>query len=633
MHSKMRKLLQIPFVILSLLLSQACMEWGNPVTSDHTIDIPDDMDSVEFFELPEGMDSSCAPGLTDCGGKCVDTSSDHGNCGACGNECEAFEVCAAGTCSLECPGGKIACSGSCVDILSDVGNCGRCGNVCTAGMNASPVCENGICAVRCDEGWSDMDGDGACETLCEPSSDVEICNGVDDNCDGNIDEGFDCRMGHAVSCTTTCGSLGTGTCSLDCTIPGPSECAPPAEICNGADDDCDTLCDNGLACCSGLTEFCTTACSSAGIRTCTSTCSWSTCSPPPETCNGADDDCDTLCDNGFECCRDERGECTTSCGSTGGRVCSSSCAWGACTPPAETCNGADDDCDTVCDNGFECCAGLESSCTTSCHSTGTRTCSMACEWSDCEPPDETCNGADDDCDTLIDEDFMRFQCPVTEDIYDELVTCNSACIETASCTLVPVTVSGTVTLKDCDWEGSCWPNYDVGKVTGTGDDIAFYRSSNNTYYIVNDLDLTGCGTGGEVILKDCDWEGSCWPNYDVGKIVGEGSQIQIWRSQNNTYYLVGSITLTGATATGEVVLKDCDWEGSCWPNYDVGRIVGEGSQIQIWRSQNNTYYLVGSITLHPGTWTCPLGGSYPCSDGEPPSCSAPRACDVIFDCP
>ena len=629
----MRKILQIPIIILMALAAPACMEWGDPITFDGTIDMPTDTELVEFFELPEGTDSTCAPGLTDCSGTCVDIFSDHGNCGACGNECEAFEVCADGSCSLECPEGKIACSGSCVDILSAINNCGRCGNVCTAGMNAAPLCDSGICAVRCNEGWNDLDGDGACETHCEPSSDAEICNGVDDNCDGNIDEGFDCRMGHTVSCATTCGSLGAGICSLECSIPEPPYCTPPAEICNGGDDDCDTFCDNGLECCRGITEFCTTACSSAGIRTCTSTCSWSTCSPPPETCNGADDDCDEACDNGFACCRDELGACTTSCDSTGSRVCSSSCAWGSCTPPAETCNGVDDDCDNVCDNGLACCAGREGSCTTSCHSTGTRTCSMACEWSDCEPPDETCNGADDDCDTLIDEDFMRFQCPVTEDIYDELVTCNSACIETATCTLVPVTAGGDITLKNCDWEGYCSPDYDIGKIVGEGGSIAFYRSWSHSYSLVGSITLSGATAGGEMVLKNCDWEGYCSPDYDIGKIVGEGGSIAFYRSWSHSYSLVGSITLSGATAGGEMVLKNCDWEGYCSPDYDIGRITAEDGSIAFYRSWSHSYSLIGAITLSPATRTCPLGGSYPCSDGDLPSCSAPRACDVIFDCP
>jgi hypothetical protein len=51
------------------------------------------------------------------------------------------------------------------------------------------------------------------------------------------------------------------------------------------------------------------------------------------------------------------GTCPTTCGSTGTRVCSGTCAWGTCTPPVESCNGADDDCDATIDEGCGVCAG------------------------------------------------------------------------------------------------------------------------------------------------------------------------------------------------------------------------------------------------------------------------------------
>jgi hypothetical protein len=65
-----------------------------------------------------------------------------------------------------------------------------------------------------------------------------------------------------------------------------------------------------------------------------------------------DDDCDGTCDDGFGCCRGTTGSCSTSCGTTGSRACSTSCAWGSCAPPAETCNNVDDDCDGTTDEGF-----------------------------------------------------------------------------------------------------------------------------------------------------------------------------------------------------------------------------------------------------------------------------------------
>ncbi|MBW2260718.1 MAG: hypothetical protein JRG91_02000 [Deltaproteobacteria bacterium] len=54
------------------------------------------------------------------------------------------------------------------------------------------------------------------------------------------------------------------------------------------------------------------------------------------------------------------------------------------------------------DDGEECDGDLPRDCTTSCDSTGIETC-VECSWSECVPPCETCSGADDDCDDMIDE--------------------------------------------------------------------------------------------------------------------------------------------------------------------------------------------------------------------------------------
>ena len=50
----------------------------------------------------------CAAPLVNCGGVCVDLSSDPANCGACGTTCRVFETCEAGECSVGVldPGGS-----------------------------------------------------------------------------------------------------------------------------------------------------------------------------------------------------------------------------------------------------------------------------------------------------------------------------------------------------------------------------------------------------------------------------------------------------------------------------------------------------------------------------------------------
>jgi hypothetical protein len=112
------------------------------------------------------------------------------------------------------------------------------------------------------------------------------------------------------------------------------------------------------------------------------------------------------------CCKSDGGSCRTSCGTTGARTCDSvTCNWGSCVPPVETCNGRDDDCDGSCDEGWTCCAGRLGSCTSSCGTSGTMLCSASCAWGPCTPPAEICNMMDDDCDGTIDEVGGGFACP------------------------------------------------------------------------------------------------------------------------------------------------------------------------------------------------------------------------------
>jgi len=112
---------------------------------------------------------------------------------------------------------------------------------------------------------------------------TEVCNGLDDNCNGQIDE--------------------AGVC--------PNGCVVTPEVCDGCDNDCDGVADNGIGASScGLPS----PSNCAGTRTCkppvgvpVGGCDpsggYNACSnnPGPETCDGIDNDCNGAVDDSGAC--------------------------------------------------------------------------------------------------------------------------------------------------------------------------------------------------------------------------------------------------------------------------------------------------------------------------------------------
>ena len=202
--------------------------------------------------------------------------------------------------------------------------------------------------IYCNKGMYEY---GTCTTPCVE----EICDWLDNDCDGQTDEGQ----------RNACDECG----------------AVPSETCDGLDNNCNGLTDESLF------QQCSTACGS-GIEYCVSG-HWISCTAPSaekESCNGLDDDCDGQTDEGLSCgCMEEEA--------------------GLLVPCNED--------PLICGQGFKSCECLDDDCK---EMTMTE-CKAACYYypqldPDCNPlvgmelEKEVCNNFDDNCNHLIDEDLV-----------------------------------------------------------------------------------------------------------------------------------------------------------------------------------------------------------------------------------
>jgi len=178
----------------------------------------------------------CAVDESLCDDRCVDLAWDDDHCGACGHACDADSLCSDGVCVLRPP--EPACEEGSVEFFysgppatQDVGEC-------RAGMVA---CVGGAWVVLEDEVL--------------PSQ--ELCSGLDEDCDGVVDNDCapdgdgDCDFEGALPITCgvgACERVGYRHCVdgaiIDDCVPG----APSVEVCDGEDNNCDGLVDDGAVC-------------------------------------------------------------------------------------------------------------------------------------------------------------------------------------------------------------------------------------------------------------------------------------------------------------------------------------------------------------------------------------------------
>jgi hypothetical protein len=216
-----------------------------------------------------------------------------------------------------------------------------------------PVTVDGATAVVI-EILSGVDGgvDG-----CIPDERGEVCNGADDDCDSVIDEGHDLDEDGF----TWCG--GGVADQADCddgdpnAHPGTETVEPATEICDGADNDCDGSIDeddgSGVLCSGGLVcvdRICTDA---------------ADCSQPSVTCPSG-----TVCDFAMTPPACVSGACPAG-GCPAGQICNS--VTGECVTPAaigEACNTDEDCAGGICVSGEAAGATLDRLCSRSCCNDG-----------------------------------------------------------------------------------------------------------------------------------------------------------------------------------------------------------------------------------------------------------------------
>jgi hypothetical protein len=269
---------------------------------------------------------------------------------------------------------------------------------------------------------------------------TEVCNGVDDNCNGMVDEGLtflnyypdvdgDGFGSSSAAAQSACAAVaGKVTSNTDCNDANAAVHPGATEICNQLDDNCNGMVDEGLAtqayypdmdgdgfgaAGSAATQSCGPL---AGKVTNNTDCNDANPAVKPnavEVCNGIDDNCNGMIDEGnpgggAACSTGQVGVCaagTKTC-TAGSLQCVRNVA-----PSTEKCNGLDDDCngqtdETFTDKGTACTNGLGV-----CLRSGTKVCKLDGSGTQCNvdagnPTPPACDGLDNDCDGIVDEPYL-----------------------------------------------------------------------------------------------------------------------------------------------------------------------------------------------------------------------------------
>jgi MYXO-CTERM domain-containing protein len=444
----------------------------------------DDADASVFpgaEEWCDGVDNDCDLAVDE--GDAVDASTWFAD-----SDGDGYGDAGSTTSACTAPSGYVADAADCDD--GDAGVSPAASELCDGGDNDCDGTVDEDDAADAGVWYADADGDGfgdasvsaaACsapsgfvadaadcddgDAAVSPSG-SELCDGVDNDCDGTVDEddaadagtwyadgdgdGYGDASSSAVACSAPAGHVADGT---DCDD-GDARVSPAGtERCNGVDDDCDGTADeeavdagtwyadddgDGYGDAASTLEACAAP---SGHVADSSDCDDANAAIHPgedELCNGVDDDCDGAMDeddavdastwyadadgDGYG----DAGSTASACSAPAGFVADAAdCDDGdaAISPSGtELCNGADDDCDGTVDeddaadvdtwyadvdgDGY----GDASSSAVACSAPS----GHVSDATDCDDSDvnihpgaaELCDGVDNDCDGAVDEDSV-----------------------------------------------------------------------------------------------------------------------------------------------------------------------------------------------------------------------------------